>query len=166
IVGVEQAGGAYLPLDPDYPDDRLAYMLDDSQAAMVLTQEKFRKRLKPLLAPDAKLIALDKQRIEINGCVATLKARRVALERHAKSHHLSYVIYTSGSTGKPKGVAVEHKALVNRIVWMQKRYPLDGRDVVLQKTPYSFDVSVWEFFWPLMAGASVVLAVPGGHKDV
>src|SRR6185369_6412472 len=76
------------------------------------------------------------------------------------------VIYTSGSTGKPKGVQVEHQALVNRIHWMQKRYGLRKDDVVVQKTPYSFDVSVWEFFWPMMVGARLVFAVPEGHKDV
>jgi amino acid adenylation domain-containing protein len=90
----------------------------------------------------------------------------VELRRDVGPHNLCYVIYTSGSTGKPKGALVEHRALVNRIHWMQKRYALDCRDVVLQKTPYSFDVSVWEFFWPMTAGASVVFAAPGGHKDV
>src|SRR6202012_3744460 len=81
------------------------------------------------------------------------------------SSHLAYVIYTSGSTGKPKGAMNEHRAVVNRLVWMQEAYGLDGGDAVLQKTPFSFDVSVWEFFWPLMTGARLVVARPEGHKD-
>jgi amino acid adenylation domain-containing protein len=166
ILGIVQAGAAYLPADPSYPDDRLAYMLQDSQAAIVLTQEKFKHKIASLLIQDAKLITLDKQWSEISKSVAALKAKRVELSQDVAPRNLCYVIYTSGSTGKPKGVLTEHQALVNRIHWMQKSYRLDDNDVVLQKTPYSFDVSVWEFFWPMMAGASVVFAVPDGHKDV
>src|SRR5581483_9998980 len=114
----------------------------------------------------AKLIALDTQWTEISDRVAELKAKNLSLAHEVQPRNVSYVIYTSGSTGKPKGVQVEHQALVNRIHWMQKRYPLNQNDVVLQKTPYSFDVSVWEFFWPMMAGASMVFAAPDGHKDV
>ncbi|WP_157969819.1 AMP-binding protein, partial [Pseudomonas huaxiensis] len=76
-----------------------------------------------------------------------------------------YVIYTSGSTGKPKGAGNSHRALVNRLHWMQKAYGLDGTDTVLQKTPFSFDVSVWEFFWPLLTGARLAVALPGDHRD-
>ncbi|HET8889403.1 MAG TPA: amino acid adenylation domain-containing protein, partial [Candidatus Angelobacter sp.] len=166
IMGAVQAGAAYLPLDPGYPDDRLAYMLQDSRAAVVLAQEKFKKRISALLGPDSTVIALDAQWPEIAQSVADLRAKGIDFRREVKSHNLSYVIYTSGSTGKPKGVLVEHKALVNRIHWMQKSYPLTADDVVLQKTPYSFDVSVWEFFWPMMVGSSLVFAVPDGHKDV
>src|SRR5262249_3519263 len=79
--------------------------------------------------------------------------------------NIAYVIYTSGSTGKPKGVAVPHRGLLNRLQWMQAQYRLEASDSVLQKTPYSFDVSVWEFFWPLMSGASLVVARPGDHRD-
>src|SRR5262249_51227952 len=82
-----------------------------------------------------------------------------------RSDHPAYVIFTSGSTGKPKGVAVSHAAIDNRLRWMQHRYPLDSHDVVIQKTPAGFDVSVWEFFWPLQVGARLVLARPGGHRD-
>jgi len=115
---------------------------------------------------EVKLIALDEQWPEISQRVAGLKAKGTELRQEVKPGNLSYLIYTSGSTGKPKGVLVEHRALVNRINWMQKRYGLTPDDVVLQKTPYSFDVSVWEFFWPMMAGASMVFAAPEGHKDV
>ena len=166
VLGILQAGGAYVPADPAYPEDRLAYVLQDSQAAIVLTQKKFRNKVSPLLIQGTKIIALDTQRSEISKCVATLKAKSMEVRHEVKPNNLSYVIYTSGSTGKPKGVLVEHQALVNRIHWMQKRYPLNRDDVVLQKTPYSFDVSVWEFCWPVMAGASMVFAVPDGHRDV
>ncbi len=166
IMGTVHAGGAYLPLDPDYPDDRLTYMLQDSAAAIVLTQEKFRDRISSLATQGVTVVSLDREWPEISRRVVALETQGVELRRDVKPHNVCYVIYTSGSTGKPKGALVEHRALVNRIHWMQKRYPLDGGDVVLQKTPYSFDVSVWEFFWPMMAGASVVFAVPDGHKDV
>jgi non-ribosomal peptide synthetase component F len=81
------------------------------------------------------------------------------------SRHLAYVIYTSGSTGMPKGVKVEHGSLVNRLTWMQAAYGLSSCDAVLQKTPFNFDVSVWEFFWPLLVGARLVMARPEGHKN-
>jgi amino acid adenylation domain-containing protein/thioester reductase-like protein len=165
IMGSEQAGGAYMPADPSYPDDRLAYMLQDSGATIVLTQERFRARVESLLKQRATVIALDSEWAEIQAHAEDLKARGIALRREVASRNVSYVIYTSGSTGKPKGVQVEHQALVNRIHWMQKRYALSAADVVLQKTPYSFDVSVWEFFWPMITGASVVFAAPEGHKD-
>jgi amino acid adenylation domain-containing protein len=166
IMGIVRAGGAYLPADPANPDDRLEYMLQDSQATVVLTQERFRNKLKSLLLEEVKLVTLDKQWPEISQSAAALKAQRTELRREVQSHNLSYLIYTSGSTGRPKGVLVEHRALVNRINWMQKRYRLTKDDLVLQKTPYSFDVSVWECFWPMMAGASLVFAAPDGHKDV
>ncbi|MBZ5509491.1 MAG: amino acid adenylation domain-containing protein, partial [Acidobacteriia bacterium] len=166
IMGVVRAGGAYLPADPAYPDDRLEYMLQDSQAGVVLTQERFKNKISSLLNEGVKLITLDKRWPGISKSVAALKAKGIELRQEVKAHNLSYLIYTSGSTGKSKGVLVEHRALVNRLHWMQKRYALTKDDVVLQKTPYSFDVSVWEFFWPMMAGASIVFAVPDGHKDV
>ena len=166
IMGTVLAGAAYLPLDPAYPDDRLAYMLHDSQATVVLTQEKFTKKVNALLTPGSRAIALDQQWSEISHRAAEMKSKHIELRREAQPHNLNYVIYTSGSTGNPKGVLVEHRALVNRLHWMQKRYSLTADDVVLQKTPYSFDVSVWEFFWPMMVGASLVFAVPDGHKDV
>ncbi len=166
VIATQLAGGAYLPLDPSYPDERLKYMLQDSEPRVILTQERFRERIGSLAPRDASVLALDSQQSELAGYVSVLTDAGVTLRNGVRSHNLSYVIYTSGSTGKPKGVLVEHRALVNRIVWMQEQYRLTPSDVVLQKTPYSFDVSVWEFFWPMIAGASVVLAAPEGHKDV
>ncbi|HXH38622.1 MAG TPA: amino acid adenylation domain-containing protein, partial [Thermoanaerobaculia bacterium] len=166
IVGTVQAGGAYLPLDPDYPDDRLTYMLQDSSATIVLTQEKFSDRLRSLLPAGRSVVCLDTEWAAISRCAFDLEVLGVELRREVTPRNVCYVIYTSGSTGKPKGAVIEHLALVNRLHWMQKCYRLDGSDVVLQKTPYSFDVSVWEFFWPLTTGAAVVFAGPDGHKDV
>jgi len=165
LLGILQAGGAYVPLDPDYPDERLSHMLLDSRAAIVLTQEKLEEKLNGLVPADTQIIALDRRRSEIDGRVAVLKAENVQLQERVEPHHLAYVIYTSGSTGRPKGVMNEHRGVVNRLIWMQRAYGLDVEDAVLQKTPFSFDVSVWEFFWPLFAGARLVMARPEGHKD-
>ncbi len=161
LMGTLMAGGAYVPLDPDYPADRLGYMLEDTRSPVVLTQGRLRERLRALTGPDTLIVALDEDWAQIEAEAAGLTARKLA-----RPDSLAYVIYTSGSTGRPKGVMLEHRALMNRINWMQKQYRLDQRDTVLQKTPYSFDVSVWEFVWPLMAGAKVVFAEPGGHMDV
>ncbi|MGW4498806.1 amino acid adenylation domain-containing protein [Micromonospora sp. NPDC004336] len=155
LLGVLKAGGAYLPLDPEYPADRLAFMVTDAAAPVVLVQEHLRDVL-----PDtgATVLALDDERVW-----ADQPADDPAPT--AGPGHLAYVIYTSGSTGRPKGVPNTHRGIVNRLDWMQKTYGLGADDAVLQKTPASFDVSVWEFFWPLREGARLVLAKPGGHKD-
>src|SRR5262249_62207502 len=113
------AGCVYVLLDPAYPDDMLAYMLEASQAAVVLTQEKFSRIISALLAQDTSVITLDIQWPEISKRVAALRAKSVELRQKVQSHNVSYVIYTSGSTGKPKGVLVEHQAMVNRINWRQ-----------------------------------------------
>jgi len=152
LLGVLKAGAAYLPLDPEYPADRLAFMLADAAAPVVLTQESLRRQLPPT---SATVVALD----DLADWPAPPAGWR------ARAGDLAYAIYTSGSTGRPKGVLNTHRGIVNRLDWMQRRYRLDANDVVLQKTPASFDVSVWEFFWPLLAGARMVLARPGGHKD-
>ncbi|MFI9814178.1 non-ribosomal peptide synthetase [Saccharothrix variisporea] len=133
LLGVLKAGAAYLPLDPSYPADRLAMMVEDARPTVVL---------EPGL---------------LDGEVAEV--------RPPGAGDAAYVIYTSGSTGRPKGVVVEHRAIVNRLLWMQAEYGLTSEDRVLQKTPSSFDVSVWEFFWPLVTGATLVVAKPEGHKD-
>src|SRR4051794_35429645 len=156
LYGIMKAGGAYVPLDPDYPRDRVAMMIEDAQPKVLLTQERLLETL-----PDysGNVICLDRdwQRIAIHA---------VGNPTHFPGgENLAYAIYTSGSTGKPKGVPNVHKAIVNRLLWMQARYGLTPADRVLQKTPYSFDVSVWEFFWPLLAGARLVMARPGGHQD-
>ncbi|WP_266170792.1 non-ribosomal peptide synthetase [Dyella subtropica] len=156
LLGVLKAGGSYVPLDPDYPVDRIGYMLADSAPKLVLTQEAWRRRLQDVAPP---VVMLD------DAESLALQPRHDPVVDELSSTHLAYVIYTSGSTGNPKGVMVEHGAIVNRLQWMQDAYRLDGSDRILQKTPFSFDVSVWEFFWPLSYGARIVLAEPGGHKD-
>ncbi|MBB3105480.1 amino acid adenylation domain-containing protein, partial [Azomonas macrocytogenes] len=157
LLAILKAGGAYVPLDPAYPQDRLAYMIEDSGIGLLLTQS-------PLL-----------ERLSIPGLVHSLCLDRMDeewsvypdsnLENLAQPENLAYVIYTSGSTGQPKGAGNRHIALTNRLCWMQQSYCLDSCDSVLQKTPFSFDVSVWEFFWPLLAGARLVIAAPGDHHD-
>jgi amino acid adenylation domain-containing protein len=154
LLGVLKAGGAYVPLDPEYPADRLAFMVADSAAPVVLTQSHLRDDLP---ATDATVLVLDHDE-EWDG-------QPIHNPPPTTADRLAYVIYTSGSTGKPKGVPNTHRGIVNRLDWMQKRYGLTADDAVLQKTPASFDVSVWEFFWPLQTGARLVLAKPGGHKD-
>jgi amino acid adenylation domain-containing protein len=159
LLGILKAGGAYVPLDPTYPGDRLQHMLEDAAPAVLLIQERLRQHL-PLTS--AKMIALDGDRGEISQQSShNLDPKSLGL----RSDHLAYVIYTSGSTGKPKGAMNEHRALINRLQWMQHAYRLSDQDRVLQKTPFSFDVSVWEFFWTLLFGAELVMARPEGHKD-
>ncbi|HLL65855.1 MAG TPA: amino acid adenylation domain-containing protein [Micromonosporaceae bacterium] len=156
IIGIAKAGAAYLPLDPVYPTQRLAFLLDDTAARAVLTQRHLADRLPATACP---VIRLDADRADLERSPDTAPGVRPAPD------HLSYVIYTSGSTGNPKGVMVEHAAIRNRLQWMQREYPIGVGDTVLQKTPATFDVSVWEFFWPLMVGARMVLARPDGHRD-
>ncbi|MEU8337476.1 non-ribosomal peptide synthetase/MFS transporter [Micromonospora tulbaghiae] len=155
LLGVLKAGGAYLPLDPEYPADRLAFMVGDADAPVVLVQSHLRDVLP---GTGATVLELDD---------AAVWADQPGTDPGptAGPEHLAYVIYTSGSTGRPKGVPNTHRGIVNRLDWMQKTYRLGADDAVLQKTPASFDVSVWEFFWPLRTGARLVLAKPGGHKD-
>ncbi|SIT01149.1 non-ribosomal peptide synthetase [Achromobacter sp. MFA1 R4] len=156
LLAVLKAGAAYVPLDPDYPDDRLAYMLQDSGVPLLLTQTALAPRM-GALSPSTTLLALDQ--LEVSS------EPKTAPDTPHHAENLAYVIYTSGSTGKPKGAANRHVALTNRLAWMQQAYGLTADDVVLQKTPFSFDVSVWEFFWPLMTGARLALAAPGEHRD-
>jgi amino acid adenylation domain-containing protein len=159
LLGVLKAGGAYVPIDPNQPSARIAYMLRATAARVLLTQARFETEGR-WPAGTCVTVALDRQASEI--------------EAHADDdlrlpgvtpRQLAYVIYTSGSTGQPKGVMNEHGGVVNRLHWMQERYRLDSRDRVLQKTHFGFDVSVWEFFWPLLCGARLVVARPGGHQD-
>ncbi|MGG5219897.1 amino acid adenylation domain-containing protein [Pseudomonas syringae pv. coryli] len=155
LLAIIKAGGAYVPLDPDYPEDRLAYMMQDSGIGLLLTQTALLARL-PV---QVQSLCLDQDGDWLAGYST---ANPVNLSHPL---NLAYVIYTSGSTGKPKGAGNSHRALVNRLHWMQKAYKIDGSDTVLQKTPFSFDVSVWEFFWPLMTGARLAVALPGDHRD-
>ena len=156
LLATLKAGGAYVPLDPDYPAERLAMMLDDAQPAVVLTQAHLEKRFPDVLTP---VLCVDR---EIGERARGDLANPVA---GVLPHSLAYVIYTSGSTGTPKGAMNTHAGICNRLLWGQDTYGLRSDDRVLQKTPFSFDVSVWEFFWPLIAGARLVLARPGGHRD-
>jgi amino acid adenylation domain-containing protein len=156
ILGTLKAGGAYVPMDPSYPADRLAYMAEDSRVAVLLTQDHLADLADAHTGP---VLRLDGEWASI--AEESAEAARVELPAHA----LAYVIYTSGSTGRPKGAMNEHRGIANRVVWMQDEYGLTAADVVLQKTPFSFDVSVWEFLWPLMTGARMVVARPDGHRD-
>ncbi|QDG60168.1 non-ribosomal peptide synthetase [Pseudomonas sp. NIBRBAC000502773] len=156
LLAVLKAGGAYVPLDPEYPQERLAYMIEDSGIQLLLSQHS----LLPLLPVEGiRVMRLD----QAPGWLDAYSVAAPAVDIHALN--LAYVIYTSGSTGKPKGAGNSHRALVNRLCWMQQAYGLDASDAVLQKTPFSFDVSVWEFFWPLMTGARLVVAAPGEHRE-
>ena len=141
LVAVLKAGGAYVPLDPGYPRERLQFMVEDAKPAVVLTRES--------------VLAFE----EGDNLASSFAPSRLC------ASNLAYVIYTSGSTGRPKGAMNTHAGIVNRLLWMQNQYRLTAADCVLQKTPFSFDVSVWEFFWPLITGARLILAKPGGHQD-
>ena len=154
IYGAVKAGGAYLPLEAQWPAERVRQVLADSRAGVVLLES----RLAPRLGDWAgRRLALD----------AEWPGDEPAgpLPAAAGPRDLAYVIYTSGSTGRPKGAGIEHAAIVNRLRWMQAAYGLAAGERVLQKTPISFDVSVWELFWPLAQGAALVLARPGGQRD-
>ena len=153
LMAIVEAGAAYLPLDTGYPDERLAMMLEDAAPRLVITNPAQQARFADkgeILLYDAPLAADHAAGVAIAG---------------PTPDHAAYIIFTSGSTGRPKGVLVGHQAIVNRLLWMQHQYPLGADDAVLQKTPCSFDVSVWEFFWPLMVGARLVMAPPEAHRD-
>ena len=157
LLAILKAGGAYVPLDPEYPAERLAYMFEDSGISLLLTQAH-------LLAALPVPAGLAHRCLESSAhWLSDVSADN--LTNTACAQNLAYVIYTSGSTGKPKGAGNSHGALYNRLAWMQQAYGLTPADRVLQKTPFSFDVSVWEFFWPLMHGATLVVADPGAHRD-
>ncbi|MGA5301848.1 amino acid adenylation domain-containing protein [Nucisporomicrobium flavum] len=156
LLATLKAGGAYLPIDPGLPQSRIAFMLDDARVPVLLTHSR--------LAPTLPAVGADVLRLDE---LAADLAREPVSSPGAEvdGEDLAYVIYTSGSTGRPKGVMNVHAGIRNRLLWMQDEYRLGAGDRVLQKTPYSFDVSVWEFFWPLMTGACLVVAVPEGHRD-
>lgn len=153
IIAILKAGGAYLPIDPKYPDDRKLYMIEDSKAQLLLTRNCYIGKM------DCKLNVIDLD------SEASYVGDGENLPYLSTSKDLAYVIYTSGSTGRPKGVMIEHHSLVNRISWMHRIYPINESDVLLQKTPVVFDVSVWELFWWSIAGAAVCLLKQGKEKD-
>jgi amino acid adenylation domain-containing protein/non-ribosomal peptide synthase protein (TIGR01720 family) len=182
LLGILKAGGAYLPLDPTYPAERLAFMLEDSQVPVLLTQSGVLEGLSGVggdnegprpkdEGPRTKnkgpksnhspfVICLDTEWETITNSELSATSRQ-----QPPPDSLAYIIYTSGSTGKPKGAMLSHQGVCNRLWWMQAAYQLTSADRILQKTSFSFDVSVWEFFWPLITGACLVLAIPEGHKD-
>ncbi|HLX91432.1 MAG TPA: amino acid adenylation domain-containing protein, partial [Puia sp.] len=157
ILGIMKAGAAYVPIDPEYPDERIQYMLEDIECDIVLSNTACRSRI-----PARNNYAV----IDLEGDWASIcRERDEDLSVLPRPHDLAYVIYTSGSTGRPKGVMNEHIGLLNRLIWAQNYFKLTPEDVVLQKTTFCFDVSVWELVWPLLVGSKLVFARPGGQKD-
>jgi len=151
IHAIIAAGAAFLPINPDEPADRLAHILRSANPALVLVASTPGAELAEV--PSATLAELESDSGPVGDAC------------RPRPDHPAYVLFTSGSTGMPKGVVIEHRSIVNRLLWMQSRYPIDGTDRVLQKTPATFDVSVWEFFWPLLTGAALVVPTPDGHRD-
>ena len=162
ILGILKAGAAYVPLDPDYPQDRLEYMIEDSHEGLIITQKDIvaKDRFLDKLHHD-ELLVIDSDEVKAE----LSKQSDSNLDKVGGPDNLAYVIYTSGSTGKPKGVMLEHDGVINRINWMHKEYGLNKNDKILQKTPFSFDVSVWELLWAITYGGQLVFAKPEGHKD-
>ena len=156
LLGILKAGGAYVPFDPAYPRERLEFMLEDAGVSVLLTQEKL---IGLLDEEQARVVCLD------TGWGAIAQESSANVDSGVCANNLAYVIYTSGSTGRPKGVMNEHAGVCNRLFAAQAVNALTSADRVLQKTPFSFDVSVWEFFWTLMTGARMIVARPEGHKD-
>lgn len=157
LYAVLKAGGAYVPLDPDYPKDRLTFMVQDSKVKIVLTQRAFEEHFNSF---DGGVLFIDEQYINQQDGEELHN-----LNLNIDEGRLAYMFYTSGSTGKPKGVMNTHAAIRNRVLWLQQTFEMGGNDRLLQKSPYSFDVSVWEFFWPHMCGACLVVAKPNGHLE-
>lgn len=153
LHGIVEAGAAWLPLDTGYPDDRLRMMLEDAKPKLLIATDEQLARFSDI--PGLESLCYD----------SPLPAEDAAPLALSQPNHTAYIIFTSGSTGRPKGVMVGQTAIVNRLLWMQNHYPLTADDVVAQKTPCSFDVSVWEFFWPFIAGAKLVMAEPEAHRD-
>ncbi|HEY9878540.1 MAG TPA: amino acid adenylation domain-containing protein [Leptolyngbyaceae cyanobacterium] len=157
LLGILKAGGTYVPLDPSYPSDRLAFILQDTQASVILTQAALADSLPPhcaqVICLDADWNLISENPLEDPICVAN-------------ANSLMYTIYTSGSTGKPKGVMIAHSSTCNQLYWRQSTFPLSAADRVLQNISLSFDPSVWQIFWPLCFGAQLVLPRPGGQQDV
>ncbi len=156
LLAVLKAGAAYMPLDPEYPQQRLALMIEDAQCPVILTGSGLEAGLRQWLSRcGTPLLSIDE----------TYPVPASRAPAAVEPDDLAYVIFTSGSTGRPKGAMLNHRGIVNRLLWMQQEYGIGPGDRVLQKTPFSFDVSVWEFFWPLMTGATLVVAQPEGHKN-
>ncbi len=157
LFGIIKAGAAYVPLDPSYPLARLEYMVRDAALNVVLTERRSQQFAREVAGSVGEVLSLDESWAE--------QESGANLAVTIDSENLAYIIYTSGSTGQPKGVMNTHRGVCNRLLWMQDAYHLTVADRILQKTPFSFDVSVWEFFWPLLTGARLVMAEPGGHQN-
>jgi amino acid adenylation domain-containing protein len=156
LMGVLKAGACYVPLDPDFPRERLHYLLDDANVTLILTQARLANEL---LSGHAGVLCLD-------DCAAELERESTSRPATtATSDNLAYVIYTSGSTGRPKGAMLQHNTIVNCLQWMQRTYQLEQSDRFVFKTTLNFDPSVWEFFWPLMVGAQVILVRPEAQSN-
>lgn len=156
VLGILKAGGAYLPLDPEYPKDRLAFMIEDAGASILISRSDIAAQHGFGICA----VCMDRD-------AAALSIQRTAnLTSEVEARNLAYVIYTSGSTGRPKGVMIAHQNICNRFLWGQAVHPMDTLDAVLQSASLSFDVSVWQMFAPLIAGARLVLSRPGGTKDM
>jgi len=156
ILAILKAGGAYVPIDPEIPLERIQYILEDTKTSIVITQEAYCNHFDQL-----NCIFIDGQTTQAK----LSKEHSSNPELSIKSHHLAYVLYTSGTTGRPKGVMIEHQGIVNRLFWKNSVFPIQPEDKFLQKSPYVFDVSVIELFWPHWFGGSIVVARPGGHRD-
>lgn len=159
ILAVLKAGGAYVPLDPSYPNERLAYILRDAEVRVLLTTESIWSA--KTVASSCMIISLDvpEQTARIQN------QSEYSVDQQSTIDTIAYIIYTSGSTGLPKGVINTHRGVVNRLLWLQTQDPLYADDSVMQKTPFTFDISIWEFFWPLLSGARLIMTRPGGHQD-
>jgi amino acid adenylation domain-containing protein len=162
IFGILKAGGAYVPLDPTYPKDRLAFMAEDAGVKLILTDSRVLQQLDDIRVTT---LCLDKEWETTIPSDNDSPTSGDDQQSAAASENIAYVIYTSGSTGKPKGVMTPHEAVTNMILWMQATYEMTPADRLLQKTALSFDASAWEFFWPLVTGATLVLARPYAEKD-
>ena len=158
LLAVMKAGGAYLPLDPEYPTERLEFMFADAKPRVLLTQERLAEEARVVVG-ETPVVSVDGQRDEL------AQFDDSDLQQTVRADQLIYVIYTSGSTGKPKAAMNEHRAVANRLLWMVQRYGLSSSDAIVQKTPFTFDVSGWEFFCPLVSGGRLVVARPGGHRE-
>ncbi len=156
LLGVLKAGGAYVPLDPDYPTERLSLILRETETPLVITEHKY---VGKMVGCSAGIFCVDRD----GGSVQDLPGTN--LGAIVRPSDLAYVIFTSGSTGIPKGVMVEHRAVVNQLCWVRDVLPVTGSDRILQKTAFTFDVSVCELFWPVITGSTLVFAKPGGHRD-
>ncbi|MBY0463081.1 MAG: amino acid adenylation domain-containing protein, partial [Alphaproteobacteria bacterium] len=177
LIGILKAGGAYVPLDPSYPQERLQFMLDDTRVSILITQahlqDIFKNHRMTLLlhwCDETKELLIEEKSFTAESSqtqrwISPSAETSKNLASLTTPYNLAYVIYTSGSTGKPKGVMIDNRGLSNRLTWMQDKYTITPKDRVLQKTSFTFDVSVWELFWPLLVGSTEVIASPELHKD-